>query len=217
MARAALSADAVVDVALRLVDEEGPAALTLAAVASRAGVATPSLYKHVRNLAELRALMSVHIMDELAERIGGAVLGRSADEAIRALMMAWRDYVLGHPHRYSALDQAPTPMVAQAGAEAGRHPAGRPARVRTGELRSHPRGPLPARGRSRIRGAGSGERVPATREAGRDLRPADPHGGRRAADAASPRVKRAHRGVHWRTETSQPCGASFAGDEVVLV
>jgi AcrR family transcriptional regulator len=105
----------VVDVALRLVDEEGPAALTLAAVASRAGVATPSLYKHVRNLAELRALMSVRIIDELAERIGGAVLGRSADEAIRALMMAWRDYVLGHPHRYSALDQAPVPMVAQAG------------------------------------------------------------------------------------------------------
>jgi AcrR family transcriptional regulator len=115
VARAALSADAVVDVALRLVDEKGPAALTLAAVASRAGVATPSLYKHVRNLAELRALMSVRIMDELAERIGGAVLGRSADEAIRALMMAWRDYVLGHPHRYSALDQAPEPMVAQAG------------------------------------------------------------------------------------------------------
>lgn len=115
MARAALSADAVVDVALRLVDEEGPAALTLAAVASRAGVATPSLYKHVRNLAELRALMSVRIINELAERIGGAVLGRSADEAIRALMMAWRDYVLGHPHRYSALDQAPEPMVAQAG------------------------------------------------------------------------------------------------------
>lgn len=115
MARAALSSDAVVDVALGLVDEEGPAALTLAAVAGRAGVATPSLYKHVRNLAELRALMSVRIMDELAARIGGAVLGRSADEAIRALMMAWREYVVGHPHRYSALDQAPQPMVAAAG------------------------------------------------------------------------------------------------------
>lgn len=115
MARAALSADAVVDVALRLVDEEGPAALTLAAVASLAGVATPSLYKHVRNLAELRALMSVRIMDDLAERIGGAVLGRSADEAIRALMTAWREYVVEHPHRYSALVQAPEPMVARAG------------------------------------------------------------------------------------------------------
>ncbi|GAA1967530.1 TetR/AcrR family transcriptional regulator [Amycolatopsis minnesotensis] len=115
MARAALSADAVVDVALRLVDEEGPGALTLAAVASRAGVATPSLYKHVRNLAELRALMSARIMDELAERIGEAVLGRSADEAIRALMTAWRDYVLAHAHRYSALGQAPEPLVAEAG------------------------------------------------------------------------------------------------------
>jgi AcrR family transcriptional regulator len=115
VARAALSADAVVEVALRLVDEEGAAALTLAAVASRAGVATPSLYKHVRNLAELRALLSRRIMVELAERIGGAVLGRSADEAVRALMTAWRDYVLEHPQRYSALGQAPEPLVAQAG------------------------------------------------------------------------------------------------------
>jgi AcrR family transcriptional regulator len=105
----------VVDIALRLVDEEGPAALTLAAVAARAGVATPSLYKHVRNLAELRALMSVRILDELAEQCGEAVLGRSADEAIRALMTAWRDYVRGHPRRYSALNQAPEPMVAEAG------------------------------------------------------------------------------------------------------
>lgn len=115
MARAALSTTAVVDVALRLVDEEGVAALTLAAVANRAGVATPSLYKHVRNLAELRALMSARIMDELSERIGSAVLGRSADDAVRALMTAWRDYVLAHPHRYAALGQAPEPRVAEAG------------------------------------------------------------------------------------------------------
>jgi AcrR family transcriptional regulator len=114
VARAALSTDAVVDVALCLVDQEGSAALTLAAVASCAGVATPSLYKHVRNLADLHALMSVRIMDELAERICAAVLGRSADEAVRALMMAWREYVLAHPHRYSALEQTPHPMVAQA-------------------------------------------------------------------------------------------------------
>jgi hypothetical protein len=60
--------------------------------------------------------MSVRIMDDLAERIGGAVLGRSADEAIRALMTAWREYVVEHPNRYSALVQTPEPMVAQAGA-----------------------------------------------------------------------------------------------------
>lgn len=117
MARAALSAEAVVDVALRLVDEEGPAALTLAAVASRAGVATPSLYKHVRSLADLRGLVSVRIMEELNGQISGAVQGRSADEAVRSLMMAWRDYVRTHPHRYAAVDQSPQPMVEQAAEE----------------------------------------------------------------------------------------------------
>jgi AcrR family transcriptional regulator len=105
----------VVDIALRLIDEKGPAGLTLAAVASRAGVATPSLYKHVRSLAELRGLVSARIMDALAERIGAAVLGRSADEAVRALMTAWRGYVTEHPNRYSAVGQALDPMAEQAG------------------------------------------------------------------------------------------------------
>jgi len=114
VARAALSTDAVVDLALHLVDDEGPAALTLAAVASCAGVATPSLYKHIRSLAELRALLSVRIADQLTERIRAAVLGRSADEAIRALMLAWRGYVLEHPHRYATVSQAAEPPAAQA-------------------------------------------------------------------------------------------------------
>ncbi|NUT08868.1 MAG: helix-turn-helix transcriptional regulator, partial [Nonomuraea sp.] len=79
MARAALSQEAVVDLAVREVDEGGPEALTLSAVAARAGVATPSLYKHVRNLAELRELMSARIADEISDELGRAVLGRSGD------------------------------------------------------------------------------------------------------------------------------------------
>lgn len=114
MARAALSTDAVVDLALGIIDESGPAALTLSAVAGRAGVAPPSLYKHVRNLAELRELTSSRITNELADEVGEAVLGRSADEAIRALMTAWRHYVLCHPRRYSAFIQTPEPGTAEA-------------------------------------------------------------------------------------------------------
>ncbi|WP_171162966.1 TetR/AcrR family transcriptional regulator [Streptomyces sp. I05A-00742] len=115
MPRAALSPDAVVDIALRLVDEDSPTALTLSAVAGRAGVATPSLYKHVRNLAELRDLMSARIMNDIADRVGRAVLGRSADEAIRALMLAWRAYAQDHPHRYAVLVHRPAPRTAAAG------------------------------------------------------------------------------------------------------
>ncbi|MBC6456702.1 TetR/AcrR family transcriptional regulator [Actinomadura sp. HBU206391] len=115
MPRAGLSPDAVVDIALRIVDEGGAGALTLAAVAGRAGVATPSLYKHVRNLTELRALVSIRVMDELAARASEAALGRSGDDALRALMQAYRSYVVDHPGRYSAMIQEADPALAEAG------------------------------------------------------------------------------------------------------
>ena len=106
MPRAGLSPDAVVDAAVAVVDAGGPGALTLAAVAGRVGVATPSLYKHVRNLAELRHLVTSRVLDEIAERVGAAALGRSGDDAVRALMRAYRAYVVEHPARYGAMEQA---------------------------------------------------------------------------------------------------------------
>ncbi|MEV3927146.1 TetR-like C-terminal domain-containing protein [Actinomadura coerulea] len=109
MPRAGLSPDAVVDAAVAVVDAEGPGALTLAAVAGRAGVATPSLYKHVRNLAELRHLVTARVLEELAARLGEAALGRSGDDAIRAVMCAYRAYVVEHPGRYGAMEQTAVP------------------------------------------------------------------------------------------------------------
>ncbi|MEU5882655.1 WHG domain-containing protein [Spirillospora sp. NPDC047279] len=109
MPRVGLSPDGVVDAAITIVDAEGPAALTLSAVAAQAGVATPSLYKHVRNLAELRRLITLRVVQELTERLGDAVLGRSGDDAVRAIMRAYRSYVVDHPARYAAMDQAPDP------------------------------------------------------------------------------------------------------------
>jgi AcrR family transcriptional regulator len=107
VARAGLSPAVLVDVALGLIEDEGPAALTLSAVAGRAGVAAPSLYKHVKNLAELRELISARIMGEIAEQTAEATLGRARDEALRALMDAYRTYVTAHPHRYAAMLQTP--------------------------------------------------------------------------------------------------------------
>ncbi|MFI7104934.1 TetR/AcrR family transcriptional regulator [Nonomuraea sp. NPDC050227] len=115
MPRAALSRDTVVDLAVCLVDENGPEALTLSALAARAGVATPSLYKHVRNLAELRELLSVRITDEITDELAQAVLGRSRDEAVGALMDAWRAYVTRHPHRYAMVIQQPHPGMRASG------------------------------------------------------------------------------------------------------
>ncbi|MFC5646156.1 TetR-like C-terminal domain-containing protein [Kitasatospora cinereorecta] len=108
MPRAGLTPAAVVDHALELLDEQGAQGLTLAAVAARAKVATPSLYKHVPGgLSELRRLVAVRATAELAERLSDAVLGRSTDEAVAALMAAYADYAGEHPERYAAVPQAP--------------------------------------------------------------------------------------------------------------
>lgn len=118
MPRAGLTTAAVVDAALLVVDERGKDALTLAAVAERTGVAPPSLYKHVGGLDDLRALVAVRVMDEMTARLTTAVLGRSGDEAVTALMRACRDYVIEHPARYAAMPPDPlhNPALAAAGA-----------------------------------------------------------------------------------------------------
>lgn len=109
MPRAGLSPAAVVDHALDLIDAQGADALTLAAVAAKAGVATPSLYKHVPGgLAELRRLVAVRTTDELTGHLSAAVLGHSRDGAVRALFTAYAEYALRYPLRYAALPQAPS-------------------------------------------------------------------------------------------------------------
>jgi AcrR family transcriptional regulator len=114
-----LSQRAVVDTALEIVDEQGLEAVTLAAVAARAGVAAPSLYKHVASLAELRALIGARVTAEMAERLTTELLGLSGDEAVAALMRSTRAYVLEHPNRYAAmpLDPLHDPLTEQAGAK----------------------------------------------------------------------------------------------------
>jgi AcrR family transcriptional regulator len=109
MPRAGLSPDAVVNAAIGLLDTAGPEGVTLAAVAAVTGVATPSLYKHIDSLDSLRRLIAVRSMNDLADRLTTAVLGRSQDDALRALMIAYRDYALAYPNRYAALPQQPDP------------------------------------------------------------------------------------------------------------
>ncbi|GAA1681107.1 TetR/AcrR family transcriptional regulator [Glycomyces endophyticus] len=114
MARANLSTEAVVDLAVGLVDEDGSAGLTLAKVAAAAGVSSPSLYKHVANLAELRTLVSARVAGELADAVKTAGVGRAGEDAIGACMHAWRDYARARPHRYAALIQRPEPHTGKA-------------------------------------------------------------------------------------------------------
>lgn len=123
MPRVGLSTSSVVDAAVDLVDEKGGAALTLAAVASRTGVAAPSLYKHVRNLEALRQKVSARATAELAQALSTSVAGRSGEEALRCVAHAYRAYALAHPGRYPLTQRVPNakdPDHVEAGEQAVR-------------------------------------------------------------------------------------------------
>jgi AcrR family transcriptional regulator len=107
VSRARLSTTAVVGAAVELIDEQGPGGLTLAAVARRTGVATPSLYKHVRSLEALQQKVSARVTAELADVLATAIAGRSGEDAFRFLAHAYRDWALSFPGRYPLTQRVP--------------------------------------------------------------------------------------------------------------
>jgi AcrR family transcriptional regulator len=117
MPRAGLDTDAVVSAAARLADEDGLAALSLARLASRLGVRSPSLYAHVDGLDDLRRRIGSHGARELGARLQTAAAGRARGDALTAVAEAYRAYALEHPGVYAAIqqpneaDQAGTALV----------------------------------------------------------------------------------------------------------
>jgi AcrR family transcriptional regulator len=102
-----LSTRAVVDLAIEIIDADGVDALTLSVVATRAGVAPPSLYRHVGSLTELRCLVAARVLEEMTEAATGAVIGLGGDAAVTALMRRLRAYAVEHPSRYLAVPPDP--------------------------------------------------------------------------------------------------------------
>jgi AcrR family transcriptional regulator len=108
--RVGLNRAAVVATAIDLVDDGGAsgfADLTLAALAARAGIAVPSLYKHVTSLADLRREIAIDSVNQLTAVISAASTGFAGRDAVRAMADAVRAFAHAHPGRYAATQVAP--------------------------------------------------------------------------------------------------------------
>ncbi|MGI5132984.1 TetR/AcrR family transcriptional regulator [Pseudonocardia sp. CA-107938] len=105
-ARRNLTTEAVVTAAADLTDEIGYDALTLAAVAERLGVASPSLYSHVGGLAKLRGLVAAAALRDFGDELRTAALGRSRTAALTSVAAAYRRWARQHPGRYTATVEA---------------------------------------------------------------------------------------------------------------
>ncbi|WP_432562573.1 TetR/AcrR family transcriptional regulator [Kineococcus sp. SYSU DK003] len=102
MPRAGLDRDRLVVAGAELADEVGLAAVTLSALAARFGVKPASLYAHLRGAADLTTGITVLALDELADRVGAELAGRTGREALAAFAGACRAYAREHPGRYDA-------------------------------------------------------------------------------------------------------------------
>jgi AcrR family transcriptional regulator len=100
--RVGIDRDAVVRAAAKIADDEGWDALTLARVAGKLRVRSPSLYNHVGGLEALRRELKLLVMRELNTALTRATIGKSRDDAVRALAAAYRAFVKRHPGTYSA-------------------------------------------------------------------------------------------------------------------
>ncbi len=114
--RARLDADAVVSAAARLADHEGLEAATFTRLAAELGVRAPSLYAHIDGIPDLRSRLAVRGSQELASQLQAAAAGRAGSEALIAVADAYRAYALAHPGLYMAMQRAPSPGYAAAGA-----------------------------------------------------------------------------------------------------
>ena len=104
-----LTLEQVVEAAAELADRDGLGALSLASLASKLGVRSPSLYNHVDGLAGLRRQLTFHASSLLADELTHSIDGLEATEALGAMAEQLRSFAHCHPGLYDTLLPAPTP------------------------------------------------------------------------------------------------------------
>jgi AcrR family transcriptional regulator len=87
-----------------ILNADGQGGLTMQAVADRAGVRAPSLYKHFADRAALLRAVEAEALKRLAARLTEAAGGQEKNAAaLRAMAGAWRAFAQGAPHSYALI------------------------------------------------------------------------------------------------------------------
>ena len=93
--------DEILDVAATVLEEDGPDALTMRALAARMGMRAPSLYKHVRDKDDILAGLQERALIDMARHLAVAGPG------LAALGHAYRSWARAHPRLYEVATRRP--------------------------------------------------------------------------------------------------------------
>lgn len=121
----------IVDAARRLLEEHGPAALSMRNVAAEIGIRAPSLYEHVTDKRALESAIIADALNEQATTQTAFLEGYQGDDPLMGIAMNYRAWALEHPHLYRLIYSRDLDRNDPAVAEA-EHVAAQPIRSLTG-------------------------------------------------------------------------------------
>lgn len=104
---APLTRERIVDEAIALLADEGPAALSMRKLAQRLGTSPMSTYHHVADKEALVEAIAERIMSELERPAPDA----SWPDAVRTLAISFRSLTLAHPAAFRVLLSGPRPAA----------------------------------------------------------------------------------------------------------
>ncbi len=105
--RIGLDTETLLQAATELVDTHGYEQLSLAELAKKLTIKTPSLYNHINGLPDLRAKLALRGLQLLYEYMEQSIQGLAEREAVQALAQAYLLFARNHPGLYEATIQAP--------------------------------------------------------------------------------------------------------------
>ncbi|MBD8070090.1 TetR/AcrR family transcriptional regulator [Bacillus sp. PS06] len=116
--RIGLDSNTILKVAAEMINEQGLEAITLASLAKKLNVRSPSLYNHIAGLDDLKKQLTIYGIEQLYNALTQAAVGRSGNEAIHAMSIAYVTFVRENPGVYEAALLPPNDeSVQQAGSK----------------------------------------------------------------------------------------------------
>jgi len=123
----AATADEIKQAARRQLIADGPAAISIRAVAREVGLTPAALYRYFPSLEALIERLCADTYDELAEAIAAArdaVPGDDPAGRLRAAAWAFRDWSVAHPREFTLVFGTPVPGQAEFDPESAVHESG---------------------------------------------------------------------------------------------
>jgi AcrR family transcriptional regulator len=103
--RVNLDKEAILKIAADIADRDGLEAVTIATLAKKLNIKSPSLYNHFDGMNDLRVHMAIYGMNELYNSLINATIGVAGEEAIHCFAEAYITFARSHHGLYDAITQ----------------------------------------------------------------------------------------------------------------